>query len=264
VSWLQRARVGRWVHFLALPLAGFDAHGGIPAVMAAVRGMAVAFAVLAFGYTLNAVADRGMDRPGKNTFTTSGTPPFTWVFLTALALSALLLSAGAPPGARVATAVALMSGVVYSVGPRLKRFPVVGSIANLTNFVPLLWVGENGGPGSRSIGSLAMAFACLLLQNQLIHEAADRDEDLTGGVRTTVVAVGPALAGWIAAGLGGLLVFDVRATTVLIWPLALVFGAVFPLALARGGTDPRRMAWLRLAHRAASVVAGVTLFLAAP
>jgi 4-hydroxybenzoate polyprenyltransferase len=155
-----------------------------------------------------------------------------------------------------------VSGVLYSVGPRLKRFALVGSLANLTNFVPLLWVGEAEGVTRRAVTWLAVAFACLLLQNQLIHEAADREEDVAGGVHTTVVALGPALAAWIAAGLGLLLVLDARACGVTIWPLALVFGVMFPIALGRGGSDARRMARLRVVHRAASFAAGVTLYLA--
>jgi 4-hydroxybenzoate polyprenyltransferase len=262
VSWLRRTRVGRWVHFLALPLAGFDAHGGLPAIAAALRGVIVAFAVLAFGYTLNALADREMDRPAKNPFAASGTPPLTRMLLAGLAGSALLASAGAPLGARVATMVALASGVVYSVGPRLKRLPIVGSLANLTNFAPLLWVGESDGAASRSLGSLAVAFACLLLQNQLIHEAADREEDVAGGVCTTVATLGPTLAAWIAAGLGLVLVLDAHAGGLPTWLLTLVFAALFPLALARGGLDAPAMARLRLAHRLASFAAGVTLYVA--
>lgn len=264
MSWLRRTRAGRWVHFLALPLAGFDPHAGLPAIAAAVRGVIVAFAVLAFGYTLNAIADREMDRPAKNPFAVARASPLTWLLLAVLAGSGLLASAGAPLGARVASVVALASGVVYSVGPRLKRFPVVGSLANVTNFAPLLWVGESGAGGSRAIGSLAVAFACLLLQNQLIHEAADREEDAGGGVRTTLAVVGPGAAAWIASGLGLLLVADARAGAAATCALALVFGAMFPLALARGGFDTGRMARLRLAHRAASFAAGLTLFLLAP
>jgi 4-hydroxybenzoate polyprenyltransferase len=261
VSWLRRTRVGRWVHFLALPLAGVDVHGGAPAVLAAVRGVLVAFLVLAFGYTLNALADRRMDRPAKNAFATS-TPPLTSALLVSLAVSALIATSWAPLAARAATIVALLSGVLYSVGPRLKRFALVGSLANLTNFVPLLWVGEADGVASRAVTWLAVAFACLLLQNQLIHEAADREEDVAGGVHTTVVALGPTLAAWIAAGLGLLLVLDARARSVPVWPLALVFAVMFPIALARGGSDARRMARLRLVHRAASFAAGITLYLA--
>src|SRR5271165_2899163 len=114
VSWLRRARVGRWVHFLALPLAGVDVHGGVPAVLAAARGVLVAFMVLAFGYTLNSLADRRMDHPAKNAFATS-TPPLTSTLLASLAVAALIASSGAPLAARAATLVALVSGVLYSV-----------------------------------------------------------------------------------------------------------------------------------------------------
>jgi 4-hydroxybenzoate polyprenyltransferase len=261
VSWLGRARVGRWVHFLALPLAGVDVHGGVPALLAAARGVLVAFLVLAFGYTLNALADRRMDHPAKNAFATS-TPPLTSTLLVSLAVSALIVSSWAPLAARTATIVALVSGVLYSVGPRLKRFVLIGSLANLTNFVPLLWVGEAESVAPRAVTWFAVAFACLLLQNQLIHEAADREEDVAGGVHSTLVALGPTLAAWVAAGLGLLLVVDARACAAPVWPLALVFAVMFPIALARGGSDVSRMARLRLVHRAASFAAGVTLYLA--
>ena len=53
---------------LPLPLATFDA--GVPldaALLAAARGIANAFAILAFGFLLNAVSDRHVDRdPRKN------------------------------------------------------------------------------------------------------------------------------------------------------------------------------------------------------
>jgi 4-hydroxybenzoate polyprenyltransferase len=260
VSWLRRARVGRWVHFLALPLAGVDRHGGVATMIAAARGVMIAFLVLAFGYTLNALADRGMDRPAKNAFA-AGAPRLTSAVLGSLVVSALLASSGAPFPARVATVVALASGVLYSVGPRLKRIALVGTLANVTNFVPLLWVGEADGAPPRGVTWLAVAFTCLLLQNQLIHEAADRGEDVAGGIHTTVVALGPRLSGCIAGGLGLLLVLDARAHGVAALPLAVVFGAVFPVALARGGRSEHTMAQLRLVHRAASFVAGTALYL---
>lgn len=263
MSWLGRARFGRWVHFLALPLASYDAHAGAAGAVAAARGVLVAFAVLAFGYTLNALADRGMDRPAKNAFAAAGATSGGVVLVVALGMAALLACTTAPLCARLATGVSLVSGVVYSVGPRLKRFPVIGSLANLTNFVPLMWVGASESSAlPRSIGTLAMGFACLLLQNQLIHEAADRAEDDGGGLRTSVMLLGPGASAFAAGLLGVAFVVVAGRLGLSPWLPALVYVAAVPLLLARSGRDERKMARLRVAHRVASVAFGAALFMA--
>ena len=55
-------RAPEWLHILPLPLATFDA--GIPlgtATLAAARGIANAFAILAFGFLLNAVEPNSIE-----------------------------------------------------------------------------------------------------------------------------------------------------------------------------------------------------------
>jgi len=261
MTWLRRSRFGHWVHFLALPLAGYDGRAGASAVAAAARGVIVAFALLAFGYVLNGLADRRMDRSPKNHFAgDSASPRGAFTVLAALVSLVVLASTPAPLPARIATALCLASAVAYSVGPRLKRFPVVGSLANLTNFVPLLWVGVVDAGEPRAIGVLAVAFGCLLLQNQLLHEAADRGEDSAGGVRTTVMLLGREGSAMAAAALGLLAVLAAWRAGISPWLPALVYVAGFPLVLARSGDDERRMAYVRVAHRAFSIVFGAALF----
>src|SRR5437867_5940212 len=63
---LRLYRAPQWLHILPLPLATFDA--GVPlatALLAAARGIANAFAILAFGFLLNAVSDRHVDRDAR-------------------------------------------------------------------------------------------------------------------------------------------------------------------------------------------------------
>jgi 4-hydroxybenzoate polyprenyltransferase len=177
---------------------------------------------------------------------------------------ALVASAWAPASARLATAICLASGVLYSVGPRLKRYPVLGTLSNVTNFAPLLWVGASSSGGTApGLSPLAVAFVCLLLQNQLLHEAADRQEDVRARVCTTVLLVGERRAALVAAVLGAGLLAAARpahAFAVALGPLAAAYVVFFPLVLAARGSDPTAMNRARMAHRACSVVTGGLLF----
>src|SRR5438093_6170667 len=63
---LRLYRAPQWLHMLPLPLATFDAAVPLPtALLAAARGIANAFAILAFGFLLNAVSDRHVDRDAR-------------------------------------------------------------------------------------------------------------------------------------------------------------------------------------------------------
>jgi len=269
-AWWQRARVGRWVHFLVLPLAAFDPQGiGDGALLAAARGVASAFALLAFGFLLNSVADREMDLDArKNPFIAGGAAIDRRVraALAALAAASLLLALAAPWPAQVATVVCLLFAWTYSMGPRLKRIPLVGSLANVGNFGPLLFVGMHGAALPPRFGAVAVSFSAVLLQNQLIHEAGDAAEDRRGALRTTWLTLGPA---WTAAltaalGLGAAAAAAWVAGPGLASAAALatgaVFGLAFPAALAWRGRQAEVAARLRLAHRGAAVLFGAALY----
>jgi 4-hydroxybenzoate polyprenyltransferase len=267
VSWLRAARVGHWAHFLALPAAGWDPR--LEPALAAVslgRGVAIAFAVLAFGYLLNGIADRHMDAGAeKNPLTAEGPLGALRRALALLALAAVALSLPAPRVVLGATAACLASGVVYSVGPRLKRYPLLGTLLNATNFAPLLWVGMAQGGFAPGMIPLTAAFSCLLLQNQLLHEAADREEDLRGRLRTSVLALGPRGAALAAAAFGAGLTATAAALPSLsraALPLALVYVVAFPLLLARAAFDARAMSRARLAHRFFAMATGALFFAA--
>lgn len=266
--WLARIRVRDWLHFLALPFAalalGFDATMTAPLA----RGVLVSGCVLAFGYLINGVGDRAMDsEPGKNVLTREA--PRTYAApLLGLALAALAFAATGPAVVLGATAVALVSGVLYSVGPRWKRVPVVGTLMNVTHFTPLLFVGLASSADAWALAPLAAAFAALLLENQLIHEAADAPDDRAGGVYTTFSALGAngcavaaVVLGLAVAGASLPLLSAAGASPV--WALhAVPHVLVFPALLAARGDDPARMRRARLHHRLAALLSGVVLFAA--
>jgi len=258
-------RVRHWAHFLVLPLASVDV-GGAHGVVGAARGTAIAFAVLAFGYLLNGVSDRAMDRSAaKNPL--AGAPMVghhVHGVLFVLAAIAVGLSVTAPLPVVIATLTCLASGAVYSVGPRLKRFPVVCTFLNATNFAPLLWVGLVTDAAPVGLWALTLAFTALLLQNQLLHEAADREEDAQGRIVTTVRAFGSAAAAGTALllGLAASVTAFAAGVSLLVVPFVAVFGVGFPLVLARRGDDSLWMAAARRHHRLAAVVAGALFFLA--
>jgi 4-hydroxybenzoate polyprenyltransferase len=271
--WTAQIRLRHWAHFLVLPLAGVDPSASYELVMEGVlRGVAIAFGVLAFGYLLNSLADRRLDHdPDKGSLPAGALTP-QWLAVVGLGVLTTALAAQGPDIVLGAALLCMGSGVVYSVGPRLKSLPLIGSLLNITNFAPLLLVGLPSSDASAPLlGPLLAAFAPLLLQNQLIHEAADADEDRSGGVMTTFGRYGPQRSAWLAA-LCGLCV-----PAAVLWSsptvpglglaglLAAVFGAWYPRQLALHGHKPREMAELRINHRVAAVIGGsgisITLFL---
>ncbi len=262
LSWLRAARVGHWAHFLVLPLGGFELTLGLP-TFALARGVLIAFLVLAFGYWLNGIADRHMDAgSGKNPLTAVEPSLKHHGAVVALAAGALGLALTGPLAALLATITCLVSGVVYSIGPRLKRVPIVGTLLNASNFAPLLWVGVGPEP-VLGLPHITLVFTALLLQNQLLHEAADREEDRRGDVRTTFLVLGRWGVAVLAIVLGAVLAVTAAASPALAWltwPLALVYAAAVPLALAARGEDAEAMGRARLGHRFFSIATGALVF----
>jgi 4-hydroxybenzoate polyprenyltransferase len=271
--WAAQIRLRHWAHFLALPLAGVDPKYPLAqTVTSSLLGVAIAFGVLAFGYLLNSLADRRLDQdPDKGSLPAGALTP-QWLAVVGLGVLTTALAAQGPGIVLGAALLCMGSGVVYSVGPRLKSLPLIGSLLNITNFAPLLLVGlPSSDVSAPLLGPLLAAFAPLLLQNQLIHEAADADEDRAGGVVTTFGRFGPQRSAWLAA-LCGLCV-----SVAVVWSsptvpglglaglLAAVFGGWYPRQLALCGHKPNEMAILRIKHRVAAVIGGsgisITLFL---
>src|SRR5215472_851309 len=141
-AWLHRVRFAHWAHFLALPLASVDLHNrGSADVLAAARGVAIAFVVLAFGYLLNSVSDRRMDLDvRKNPFIVPGAGEHRYSLATLFAIG-VLLALLSPWPAQLAALSSLAFGSMYSMGPRIKSIGFLGTAANVGNFAPLLFVG---------------------------------------------------------------------------------------------------------------------------
>jgi 4-hydroxybenzoate polyprenyltransferase len=255
-----------WLHFLPLPLASFDPYAPrFGSIAAALRGIGIAAALLAFGYLLNSLADRELDRDArKNPLIVAGAAHPRHALMTFVAVSLILAASGSWP-VRAATIVALVGYVVYSTGPRLKSIPVVGSLVNISLFTPLLFVGMYGTVLPPGFAALAVACAALVLETQLIHEAADRFDDAAGGVRTTWLTVGAlgtaamaTVAGLTAAGAALAITRSVAIAAV----VAAVFALAFPSLLAWQGGNAHQAARLRIAHRWCGVLLGGGLFAA--
>jgi 4-hydroxybenzoate polyprenyltransferase len=174
-------------------------------------------------------------------------------------MGAVGLAALGPWVGVAAALVCLASGVIYSVGPRLKTVPILGTFLNATNFVPLLWAGAITAdpPMARH---LAPAFAGILLQSQIFHEAADAEGDARAGVRTTFLAIGRGGSALLSALFGALPVLGPGPIAVR-FGLVVVFVLLFPLAFAGVARDPARAARLRAWHRICGLVIGAGLFL---
>ncbi len=255
---LRALRARQWLHFVPLPLAGVPAFGlvaGTCPIGPVLWACLAAALCLAFAYGLNAHTDRATDRSArKNPLV--GAPAGLVALAPALACGALALPVAAASGGLAAAALSLAAGAVYSAGPRLKRLPVVGTLANAAIFAPLL--GLLGGPRPPGFWGMSAVFAALLLQNQLIHERADEDEDRRAGARTTARAigrVGVARAGrWLAA-VGAAASLPVGAGAWSAWAAGAV-GLVFGAWLS-GQEDAARA---RRAHRWVALLAGASAY----
>jgi 4-hydroxybenzoate polyprenyltransferase len=263
IDLLRLYRVRQWVHILPLPLATFDASVPIAtALLAAARGMANLFAILAFGFLVNAISDRHVDRDArKNPLVLPGRDGYK-ASLVALPALSLALAAFSPWPVQLATACCLAVGCLYSVGPRLKTIPVVGTLANAAWYVPMLFLGMAVPSLPPGFGTIAIAFTALLLQNQLIHESGDRIEDEASGIRTTWLAFGPRWTALFAACAGSVAVVTTESTPgAFRYAVGIVFIVAFPLLLAWDGLTADRAARLRVVHRWCAVLFGAGLYL---
>jgi 4-hydroxybenzoate polyprenyltransferase len=269
VPFLQLLRVRHFRHFLVLPLATADlARPTLRGALALGRGVGAAFCALAFAYLANTVADRGMDRDlDKNPLARASAVADRRfdLPLAILGAGALALAATGPLLGVAAATLSLAAGWAYSLGPRLKARPVIGTLMNALIFAPLLLLGlDRPAPPPRFM-PVAAAFVALLLQNQLLHEAADAVEDREGGVRTTFLTLGGAGAALLAALCGAAAAWitagAIAERHLSSWLLALVAPhlLVFPAALALAGHSPARMAQARVAQRWAAVASGALL-----
>jgi 4-hydroxybenzoate polyprenyltransferase len=256
-------RTRDWLRFAVLPWAAIDGAalqapgptGTRLAVATACAGLALAYA-----YGLNTLADRGSDRSlTKNPLAGVGPLPADALLCVTLA-GALALGASLwlGPLAIAATAASLAGATLYSVGPRCKALPVAGLLANTGIFVPLLGLAIRP-PLPAGFALLATTFAVLLVQNQLLHELAERAEDAGAGDVTTARLLGERGTRRAVATLG-----------VMGSGLALALAGVTPragiamalcVAATVVGLRPGATARQRVQHRHFCMVGGAALFL---
>ena len=266
---LRLYRVRDWIHILPVPLASFDLYAPRgSAWLAAGRGVASAFVILAFGFLLNSVSDRQVDRDGrKNPLIIAGAAGYQYSLAVLLVLS-LALAAVSPVPARLAIVSCLVLGVVYSVGPRLKSVPVAGSLTNAAGYTLMLFFGMSSATLPAGFGYVALVYATLLLQNQLMHEAGDQFEDRASGIRTTWLTLGPRWTALMSAfaGLGATIAavhIVPRAAVVPVVTIAsMIFVVAFPLLLSWPRLKAREAARLRVMQRWCAVVLGAGLYAA--
>ena len=217
VAYLRLYRVKDWVHFLPLPFAGWVADPQHPGVMALVGGVLGWGLGLAYTSAINQAFDDRVDRMWK------AKNPVGAVFqrrqavllsLPPLVASLVVLALLAPIGLLPGVAL-IVAATLYSAPPRLKRFPVLGTLWNLLVGVPGFFFAGRPSVGELPLRPLVGLFAMLLLGSQLIHEAQDRDDDAVGevktiategGRRTALIAASalviamPAIGWWLATG----------------------------------------------------------------
>jgi 4-hydroxybenzoate polyprenyltransferase len=203
---LRVLRASQWIHFAILPLATLDrARMASPPDLAR-AALAVVAASLALGYAygINAFADRASDAsPLKNPLAGVAQVPFgAKVVVGAAAILALSMSLFLGRVSTLLLLASLAAATLYSVGPRVKAWPIAGTLLNTAIFAPLLGLaapeGEALPPGA---AALCVTFVGLILQSQLLHEAEDADEDARGRVFTTARLLGPRWTRAAAVGL---------------------------------------------------------------
>jgi 4-hydroxybenzoate polyprenyltransferase len=260
---LSFLRTRQWAHFVPLSAAGIEAKtlsAGSHLVLRLGLSAFVAACMFAYAYGLNAVVDRSTDRDAEKNPLVGLTvcPRSIAVLLAALCGAALVTAAALGPLSLAAAAASLLASSLYSAGPRLKARPVVGTLLNVGIFGPALILAMVPGCTPPGLGTLATAFSAMLLQNQLLHERADRDEDSGARVRTTasLLSSQQTLSLVWTVGLCGALAAGWLATSRLgVWTAASGFAATsLAAAIPRSWSTRRRL------HRWVAAVAGAGLY----
>ena len=164
----------QWAHFVVLPAASIDRVTVESPSRTGFRigvGCIVAALALGYAYGLNAIADRKSDGDElKNPLIgLEVVPSNLWVVIMFVGVAALAGSFMVGPVSIAATSISLLAGTLYSIGPRLKAFPIVGTALNAAIFGPLLAASL---PDLELPPGFALrfgSFIVLLMQNQLLH-----------------------------------------------------------------------------------------------
>lgn len=258
-------RVRQWLHFVVLPAATIDRDlVSSPSTAAARIGMGCIVASLALGhaYGLNAIADRMSDRDAvKNPLMGRDVLPANlWGAIGLMGAMALVGAYLVGPVSFVAASISLVAGTIYSIGPRLKAYPVIGTALNAAIFGPLLAVGLPDLHWPASFALRLGSFIVLLMQNQLLHECADDLEDTGASVLTTGRLLGERSVTRVVAAIGvcGALIGFVLAPSSFSAAVNAMAIALVTYVTLRPKTETSRR---RIVHRIYSIIAGVAIFM---
>ncbi|MBK7974163.1 MAG: UbiA family prenyltransferase [Deltaproteobacteria bacterium] len=265
LAW-RTLRAPQWLHFAvlpALPLYALLRTAPLEALARFAPGAVVAALSLAFAYGINAIADRHGDRDvAKNPLAGLAQAPALawWAVLGCAALALAVAALGAPWLRLDCTAISLVAGTLYSVGPRVKSLPVVGTLTNAVIFAPLALVVRLEGASPPHMALLLCAFVVLQTQTQLVHEAGDLAEDESSGISSSAVIFGPRAAMNAARILGYVGAFSFVAGFGLARMPVIASAATILGGALIGRASPERASEVRHAHRRLSLAAGAMLF----
>lgn len=251
LSLIALLRVRDWLHFLPLPLLM------APRTLSehSLLGIASAACCLAFAYGWNEWKDR---REAEG-----GGVGCVLTLLGILALSGLALAFCVSKAAAIAALISLVASFLYSGGPRLKRFPIVVTIANVFIFAPLAFLAWDGGEIATEGLLLLGAFTSFLLQNQAIHEVAHLRQDAASSIRTTAALLKDRMKAVVAVtGVVGVLAIISIGFREGEWWAYLV--ASLPMAVVTfwsASVLDRKAATARLIHRYGAIISGCAAWL---
>ncbi|MFN7953579.1 MAG: UbiA family prenyltransferase [bacterium] len=257
-------RARQWAHFVlapAIPLVGELARHPVDAARAYAPAAGVAALCLGYAYGLNAIADRHDDvSASKNPLVrVTRVPPAVAVAVAGCAVAAVVLAAAAPRVHVLPAVLSVFWASLYSVGPRLKRLPLLSTITNCGIFAPLAFLIGDWATAPH-FGLLLATFVTLQTQAQLIHEVADRDEDLHAAVHSTAVTWGGRTTLVAAAWLGLAVAVAFLAAGPSSAPRWLAAITVSAAALVLHGGRPADAARLRIRHRRLALGLAALLF----
>jgi hypothetical protein len=179
----------------------------------------------------------------------------------------LAVGLGVALGAGFAVVTSLGASTLYSIGPRLKRWPFLGTALNAVIFTPLLLLARTHDPAPRPFTLQVVVFVALLLQNQLLHEQADSEED-AASAHTTGRAVGARATRLLVLLLGitGVAIATSVAPSPILGMVTLGIVSLCSFIGVRGrsndpANDPVAFGRRRRAHRIAAFVGGALLYI---
>lgn len=271
-AYLRLYRVKDWIHFLPLPLAGWAADPHHPGVVALIGGVIGWGLGLAYASSINQAFDDRLDRMwrAKNPVGEGFDRRQAIVLSIPPLVASLVVLAALSPLGFLPGVVLIVAATLYSAPPRLKRFPVLGTLWNLLVGVPGFFYASRPSVGELPLRPLVGLFTVLLLGSQLIHEAQDRDDDVAGEVRTVATEGGrrtalvaasllviatPGIAWWLAMGVERRVEITAACTV-----FAAAWGALLWSRLrCEDGAELKR---LRLRYRYSALCLGAIVFAA--